>query len=350
MEKKYIIRNAREILARQLKTFGATEQTSMNESPITNARGLSEAIPKDSEGYCTIYKLDCSDGLGLMTVYQVYPGIQLIYNDFEAASCEWDSTISSDVLEINHCREGREGSRLLSGACLYLGEGDLSIHTMDNCAPEMTFPLRHYRGISVALNLKLVSEHPPEILSETGIDISTFKEKFCANGSCFIMRAKDEIEHIFSELYSVPDRLQRPYFKLKVQELLLFLSMVDVAEEKQREYYTSPQVEIVKKIHKRLISNLQERPTIGELSKEFLINTATLKNTFKGIYGQPIGTYMKEYRIRQAAILLRQTQSTIAEIASEVGYENQSKFATAFRDVLKVAPAEYRRQNASEKP
>ena len=56
------------------------------------------------------------------------------------------------------------------------------------------------------------------------------------------MRAKDEIEHIFSELYSVPDRLQKPYFMLKVQELLLFLCMVDVNKEKQRELYTSPQV------------------------------------------------------------------------------------------------------------
>ena len=112
--------------------------------------------------------------------------------------------------------------------------------------------------------------------------------------------------------------------------------------------YTSPQVEIVKEIHKKLISNLQERSTIEELSKEFLINTATLKATFKGIYGQPIGTYMKEYRMKQAAVLLRQTKSTIAEIANQVGYENQSKFSTAFRDVLKITPAEYRKQNASE--
>ena len=80
-----------------------------------------------------------------MTVYQVYPGIQLIYNDFEATSCYWDGTIDKNVLEINHCREGREGSVLQSGSCLYLGEGDLSIHTMDNCASEMAFPLRHYR-------------------------------------------------------------------------------------------------------------------------------------------------------------------------------------------------------------
>lgn len=108
------------------------------------------------------------------------------------------------------------------------------------------------------------------------------------------------------------------------------------------------QVEIVRDIHKRLISNLQERPTIEELSKEYLINTATLKDTFKGVYGQPIGTYMKVYRMKQAAALLRQTQATIAEIASQVGYENQSKFATAFRDVMKIAPAEYRKQNSGD--
>ena len=74
---------------------------------------------------------------------------------------------------------------------------------------------------------------------------------------------------------------KKPYFKLKVQELLLFLCMVDVTKEKQREMYTSPQVEIVKEIHKKLVSNLQERPTIEELSKEYLINTATLKPHLK---------------------------------------------------------------------
>lgn len=45
----------------------------MNKNPITNATGLSAIIPKDNDGYCTVYKMDCEDGLGLMTVYQVYP-------------------------------------------------------------------------------------------------------------------------------------------------------------------------------------------------------------------------------------------------------------------------------------
>lgn len=319
----------------------------MKKTITAAAGGLSAVIPNAPDGDCTVYKMDGRDGLGLMTVYQVYPGIQLIYNDFETTGCKWDAPSGKNMLEINHCREGREGSRLLSGSCLYLGEGDLSIHTMDNCAPEMSFPLKHYRGISVVIDLEVLEKHPPEIFSESGIDILSFKEKFCADGSCFVMRAKDEIEHIFSELYSVPDGLQKPYFKLKVQELLLFLYMVDVTREKQRELYTSPQVEIVRAIHKRLVSDLRARPTIEALAKEYLMNTATLKNTFKGIYGQPIGAYMKEYRIRQAAVLLRQTTDSIAEVANQVGYENQSKFATAFRDVMKLAPGEYRKQNRS---
>lgn len=348
MKKTFIIKDASKKLAEQINNTGMIERTTMSTDPITNSKGLSAVIPKDNDGYCTVYKMDCTDGLGLMTVYQVYPGIQVIYNDFEATSCEWDGNFDTNILEINHCREGREGCRLLSGSCLYLGEGDMSIHAMDNCSPEMSFPLKHYRGISVVINLNTVAENPPEILSESGIDILDFKGKFCADGNCFIMRAKNEIEHIFSELYSVPDFLQKSYFKLKVQELLLFLSVIDVSKEKQREQYTAPQVEIVKEIHQKLVSNLQERPTIEQLSKEFLINTATLKNTFKGIYGQPIGTYMKEYRIRQAAVLLRQTQATIAEIANQVGYENQSKFATAFRDVMMISPAEYRKQNIGE--
>ena len=100
----------------------------------------------------------------------------------------------------------------------------------------------------------------------------------------------------------------------------------------------------MKQIHKRLTSDLRSRLTIEELSKEYLINTSTLKATFKGVYGQPIATYMKEYRIRQAAVLLRQTQGTVADIANQVGYENQSKFATAFREIMKESPKEYRGQ------
>ena len=78
------------------------------------------------------------------------------------------------------------------------------------------------------------------------------------------------------------------------------------------------------------------------------MNTTTLKTIFKSVYGAPIATYMKEYRIRQAAQLLQDTTYSIAEIAERVGYENQSKFTSAFRSVLHLPPAAYRKLNAAE--
>lgn len=49
-------------------------------------------------------------------------------------------------------------------------------------------------------------------------------EKFCANGGYFAARSSASVEHIFSELYSVPEEIRKGYFKVKVLELLLFLS------------------------------------------------------------------------------------------------------------------------------
>ena len=37
-------------------------------------------------------------------------------------------------------------------------------------------------------------------------------------------------------------------------------------------------------------------------------------------------------------------QDTVADIAQQVGYINQSKFATAFREIMKISPTEYRSQ------
>ncbi len=310
---------------------------------------MSKVVQQNEDSFYTLYKLNCWDGQGDMTIYQVFPGIELFLANFDSASCTFEHEPYGNTMQINYCQEGRVGWQLKSGACMYLGAGDLSIHMMDNCVSStMSFPVKIYRGVGVVIDLDKVADYPPEILRDTAIDINEFKRKFCEDDHYLVMPARDEIEHIFSELYSLPNCIQMPYFKLKVQELLLFLWRIDVYKEKQREQYLSPQVEIIKRIHKQLISNLRERPTIGELSKEYLINTATLKLTFKGIYGQPIATYMKEYRIRQAAILLRRNNDTVADIAKQVGYENQSKFATAFKKTMKVSPAKYRLQHQIE--
>ncbi len=101
-------------------------------------------------------------------------------------------------------------------------------------------------------------------------------------------------------------------------------------------------IQTIGRIRDFLIGDIKSRHTIEELSSEFHINQTTLKNTFKTVYGRPIATYMKEYRIKRAMELLNQTDSSIAEIAHVVGYENQSKFTQAFKDIMGMLPKDYR--------
>lgn len=140
----------------------------------------------------------------------------------------------------------------------------------------------------------------------------------------------------------VPEEYKSAYFKLKLEELLLFLGILDIAKIKTKERYPSCTVDTIKRIHAKLVSNLKQRPTIETLSKEFLINTSTLKQAFKTIYGKPVAQYMKEYRMHEAANMLCRTNMTVREVADALGYENQSKFATAFKEIMQIPPSRYR--------
>ena len=68
MRKTYIIKDAREILAEQIKNNGLIERDVMSENAITIANGLCAVIPIDNEEYCTVYNCDFKDGLGLISV------------------------------------------------------------------------------------------------------------------------------------------------------------------------------------------------------------------------------------------------------------------------------------------
>lgn len=104
------------------------------------------------------------------------------------------------------------------------------------------------------------------------------------------------------------------------------------------------QVQIVGAVHAYLTENLTARPTIEQLATTFHINQTTLKTTFKTVFGQPIATYMTQYRVQRACELLMSTDQPIAQIAVAVGYENQSKFTQVFKRVTGVLPSEYRKR------
>ncbi|HIV35425.1 MAG TPA: AraC family transcriptional regulator [Candidatus Blautia intestinigallinarum] len=282
-------------------------------------------------------------GKGKMTAYQIFPGIQLSLNYYHSEQAGFHHDSHAHILEINHCRLGRVGWDFHNGSSVYLGPGDLALHSMEYCADsEMTFPLGYCESLSVSLDLAELKNHPLPILRETSIDLEQINRTFCRSDKSVALPFSSAINGIFSPMYAAPEEIRLPYFKLKIQELLLYLGYLD-PQTAGLTQYCSRQTATVKEIHALLTEHLDQRYTIEELSKKFLINTSSLKEVFKGVYGLPIATYMKEYRIHKGIEMLKQTDDSIAEIAAKLGYETQGKFTKAFKDTVKMTPTAYRK-------
>ncbi|MDQ7091991.1 AraC family transcriptional regulator, partial [Desulfosporosinus sp. PR] len=160
---------------------------------------------------CSVYRMAIDGGDGTMTSYQVFPGVELIYNDFHMGSCFHNKRPCRDIMEINHCRQGRFECEFKDGSCVYLEEGDLSVNMLSNMTKHSCFPLERYHGVSVVVDLEEASRSISGVLSDVSIDLYGLRDKLCADNRCFIMRSKDSVEHIFSELYRIPDNIKRVY-------------------------------------------------------------------------------------------------------------------------------------------
>ena len=159
-------------------------------------------------------------------LYPVFPGIWLAFQEVEAYSFSPWGKVPSGLLEITHCREGRLEYQD-SHRAFVLGEGDLSIRQTRKGEAALLCPVKRYRGLSVLIHPEQAPPCTSCFLRDVNVSLAELYEKFCGEGRPFIMRATPQLEHIFAQLYQVPQSIQRGYFKVKVLELLLFLSCLE---------------------------------------------------------------------------------------------------------------------------
>ena len=280
-----------------------------------------------------------------MKLYPVYPGINLSFLTLKSDQITLHHDALSQVLEINYCKSGRIGWNMANGNTVYLGPGDYSLHTMDTCADSLiTLPNGTYEGFTLFIHLDLLAGIPLEFLTDTGITGTFLCNKFCKNGTFSSFGGNAETESIFSGFYNQPQSIQLAYWKIKIAELLLYLGKKQVSATHQLTAYRSEQIEVVRKIHEQLTQHMEQRFTIDSLAKEYLMNPTTLKTVFKAVYGNSLAAHIKEHRMEKAAELLRGTQENITVISKKVGYENQSKFTSAFKEYFQMLPTQYRKK------
>ncbi len=103
----------------------------------------------------------------------------------------------------------------------------------------------------------------------------------------------------------------------------------------------------VKDVLMYLHDNCKHKITIPKLSKQFHVNRTTLSDRFFEATGETIITYLNKYRINLAAIMLRESNYSISNIAEEVGFNDTAYFAKLFKKYMFHTPSGYRQHYVS---
>lgn len=97
----------------------------------------------------------------------------------------------------------------------------------------------------------------------------------------------------------------------------------------------------------RALALMHDQPaaawTIDELGAQVGLSRSALHQRFVDLIGQPPIQYLAQWRMQLASQLLRDTQSTIASIALDVGYDSEAAFVRAFKRLVGTPPAAWRR-------
>ena len=278
--------------------------------------------------------------------HKVFDGIDLMFLDVKQETIQFYAKSHTKTFAINHCEEGRIECKFTSGDYLYMGPGDMSLgwHTHADYQHENYFPTKLFKGIVLLVDVEKAQPVLDALVTEARIDLTQLANRFCEHSDFGMMMEETEsVRQIFSSLYSVPNQIKEHYFKLKVIEIFLLLSVISTTNHEKRSSYRKQQVDIVKAVNEYISTQFMKRITIDSLSDQFDIPTSTLKRCFKGVYGTTIHHYLKECRINAAKRLLQESDQSILEIANAVGYENGSKFTSAFKEATGVTPSAYRK-------
>ena len=273
---------------------------------------------------------------------RILPGVTLTYHTVGEPDAVNLRQAVRDMLEIDYCRAGRAEFRVGESYC-YLSQGDLSVTRRTGMGVAVDFPLGHYEGITICVDLSRQPMRFFGILEDVHVDPRLLCEKYGVDEKPFVVRSNAALSHILAELYAVPDSIRAGYQKLKVLELLLFLSGMDLTPDVlERQRLNPNQAALAKDVNTYLSAHPERRITIEQLSERFHVSGTLIKTSFKAVYGMSIYAYTKQQKMHAAAELLRAGDITVLEVAGRFGYDNASKFAGAFRSVMGMTPNEYR--------
>lgn len=105
---------------------------------------------------------------------------------------------------------------------------------------------------------------------------------------------------------------------------------------------TSKQPSLLTDVHTYLTANYADDISLDKLADRFSLNKYYLAHIFKDTYGDSIVSTLNRIRCETAHHLLLNTDHSISEISTSVGYNSSSYFSKTYRKIIGESPLQTR--------
>jgi AraC-like DNA-binding protein len=87
--------------------------------------------------------------------------------------------------------------------------------------------------------------------------------------------------------------------------------------------------------------------TVAALAASAGMSRSAFALRFKELVGETPLEYLTRWRIYQAAMLLREGDKTLIDVAHSIGYDSDGAFNKAFKRIMGATPGDYRRHGGA---
>ena len=152
------------------------------------------------------------------------------------------------------------------------------------------------------------------------------------------------LQKIVNEIVSEPvgGTFKMFFLRVKAEELICRLLM---ELEKRDGKYLYPlnnhDIQTIYKVKEQMLEHLETPPGIKELAVHAGMSPTKLKRLFGQIFGDSIFSYYQDFRIKEAARLMREEKLSVSDAGYRMGFTNLSHFSRVFEQHIGFKPKKY---------
>lgn len=179
-----------------------------------------------------------------------------------------------------------------------------------------------------------------------GVAMPEIYQKYCERGGRPVLQGCDAAKYsrLLQELQAIAEA--QDYVRdMKINEQLcqLLTYLMEDAWNPGQNVMSKKRMEL-QGIKQYLDEHYMDRLTLDDICAQFYINKHYLTKIFHATYGMTIVNYVNQKRITRAKHLLRFTDMSMEEIASQIGTTDANYFSRMFKKYEGLRPSEFRQR------